>query len=300
MARPHIPEEASSYYPPRARWYSALFHLGDLVHRRLALERLTMPRTMTIGELFAGFFVPGLAVWLRGPRAWGWTALVASAALLIIFIVGLGYPFANAVFGLLISLHCTGFVYYCRPLLATERFRGRLGFTVLVLLAIGWLIYLPARGFIQGHWLTPLRMNGRVLVVQRISRPPHIRRGDWVAYGLDENAVGANYHGGMVRLKSNVSLGPVLALPGDVVDFSPNGFSVDGVLHASLPHMPVTGEFTVGENEWFIWPNLGISGYGDVGEARISSALLGLSRVPESSYFGKPFHRWFGRKQTLP
>ena len=299
MARPHIPDEASAFYPPRARWYSVIFNLGNVARRRLSLERMTMPRTMTVGELIVGFFIPGLAVWLRGPKLWGRAALFVSAELLFVFIVWLGYPFANLAFGLLLSAHCTGLVYYCAPLMAGEPFRGRLAFTLLVLLALGLLLYLPALHFMQNHLLTPLRMGDRVYVVQHIFRPGQIHRGDWVAYGLDENHVGENYHGGTVQLRGGITLGPVLALPGDVVAFSNNLFFVNGVLHTNLPHMPTSGEFTVAEKQWFIWPNLGISGYGNVGEARISAALMGLANVPETNFFGKPFHRWFWRKQVI-
>jgi hypothetical protein len=300
MARPHIQEEDSSYYPPRARWYSVFFYLGNALRRRLALDRINLPREMKFGELVAGFFVPGLAVWLRGPRLWGQAALAGSAALALIFIVGLGYPAANFAFGLLISLHATGLVYYCNPLLAGEPFRSRLAFTFLTLLAIGLLLYMPARGFVQAHWLTPLRLNGQVIVVQRNFPARHVRRGDWVAYALDENGVGDNYHGGWVELRNGLGLGPVLALAGDRVIFSNECFSVNGILHRNLPHMPVAGNLTVPENHWFIWPNLGISGHGDVGEARISSAMMGLSDVDEADFFGKPFHRWFWREQKLP
>ena len=300
MARPHIPDEASSYYPPRARWYAMIFNLGSAVRRRVGLGRLTMPRTMTIGELIAGFFVPGLAVWLRGPKLWGRAALFVCAELMAVFIVWLGYPFANFAFGLLLSAHCTGLVYYCTPLMAGESFRGRLAFTAMVLLALALLLYLPALHFLQNHLLTPLRRGDHVYVVQHISRPGQIHRGDWVAYALDENAMGENYHGGTVVLRSGVTLGQVLALPGDAVTFTNNLFFVNGVLHTNLPHMPASGGFTVVEKRWFIWPNLGISGYGDVGEARISTALMGLANVPEANFFGKPFHRWFWRKQSLP
>jgi hypothetical protein len=266
----------------------------------MALDRLTLPREMKIGEMVAGFFVPGVAVWLRGPRLWGHAALAGSAALSLVFIVWLGYPAANIAFGLLISLHATGFVYYCNPLMAGERFRSRLAFTFLMLMAIGLLLYMPARSFIQGHWVTPLRMNGHVIVVQRSFQPRHIQRGDWVAYTFDENNVGNNYHNGAVWLRNGMSLGPVLALAGDQVTFFTNSFLVNGILHTNLPHMPQTGALTVPENHWFIWPNLDISGHGEVGEARISSAILGLADVAETNFFGKPLHRWFWRKQILP
>jgi len=150
MARPHIPEEGAAYYPPRARWYSVFFYLGNSLRRRMALDRLTLPRDTKIGEMIAGFFVPGLAVWLRGPRLWGRAALAGSAVLILFFVVWLGYPAANFAFGLLISLHSTGFVYYCNPLLAGEPLHRRLAFTFLTLLAIGLLLYMPARNYCQG------------------------------------------------------------------------------------------------------------------------------------------------------
>jgi hypothetical protein len=184
--------------------------------------------------------------------------------------------------------------------MAGEPFQRRLAFTFLMLLAIGLLLYMPARSFIQGHWVAPLRMNGHVIVVQRSFQPRHIQRGDWVAYTLDENNMGDNYHNGTVWLRNGMSLGPVLALAGDRVVFLTNSFSVNGILQTNLPHMPQAGALTVPENHWFIWPNLDISGHGDVGEARIGSAILGLADVGETNFFGKPLHRWFWRKQILP
>ena len=108
---------------------------------------------MRTGALVAGFFVPGLSVWLRGPRLWGQAALAASAILMMIFVVWLGYPAANIAFGLLISLHATGLVYYCDPMMAGEPLHSRLAFTFFILMAVGLLLYLPARNFVQGHWV---------------------------------------------------------------------------------------------------------------------------------------------------
>lgn len=300
MARAHIPDEASDYYPPRAKWYSVIFSLGDAARRCVGLERMVMPRTMTIGDLVLGFFIPGLSVWLRGPKLWGRAALFVCAELMGVFIVWIGYPYANFAFGLLLSVHCTGLVYYCSPMMVGEPFRSRLAFTALVLLLLALLLYLPSLHFLQKHFLTPLRRGDHVLVVRHISHPGQIHRGDWVAYALDENAMGENYHGGTVILHSGVTMGQVLALPGDAVTFSNNLFFVNGTVRTNLPHMPASGGFIVAEKHWFIWPNLGISGHGDVGEARLSAALMGLANVPEENFFGKPFQRWFWRKQVLP
>jgi hypothetical protein len=300
MARPHIPENTSAYYPPRARWYSVFFYVGNAFRRRLALDRLNLPREMRVGELVAGFLVPGLAVWLRGPRLWGHAALTGSAVLLMVFVVWLGYPAANLAFGLLISLHATGFVYYCSPLLAREPFRSRLAFTFLTLLAIGLLVYLPARHFIQAHWVTPLRMNGQVIIVQRLFQVRHIQRGDWVTYALHEDESGEAHNGGAVWVRAGAGLGPVLAVAGDQVTFSTNGFAVNGIRHPNLPHMPLAGEFTVPENHWFIWPNLDISVHGNVAESSISSSMLSMASVNQAQLFGKPMRHWFWRQQILP
>jgi hypothetical protein len=301
MARPRIPTEPSPYYPPRARWYAPFFYLGNAVRRRLALDRLKLPRDLKAGELAAGFLIPGLAVWLRGPRLWGQAALAGSGGLALIFLAFLGYSFGNLALGLLVSLHATGFYYYCSPVMAGETFGRRLAFALLILLAVGLLLYLPARSVIQQHCLIPLRVNGQVVIVRRTAGPQNVRRGDWVAYTFDRHTTGRDYHGGTVILEGGLSLGPVLAVAGDHVTFSTNSFSVNGVVNTNrLPHLPTAGALAVPENHWFIWPNLGISGHGNVGEARISEALMGLADVNQSQLVGKPFQRWFWRRQILP
>ena len=300
MGRKFIPEAPSPYYPPRARGYAVFFYIGNAIRRRLALDRLVLPREMKMSGLLAGFFVPGLAVVLRGPKTWGQIAMSASAFLFFFYIVFLGYPVANMAFGLMISLHSTGFIYYCNPVLVHAPLRSRLGFTVLVLLGLMLLIYWPARSLIQNHWLAPLRLNGHAIVVQRFLPKQPIQRGDWVAYTLSQENVGENYHNGTVWVHGGLSFGPVLALAGDRVTFSNNCYSVNGNWHTNLPHMPIIGELVVTEKHWFIWPNLDISGHGNVGEARVSAALMGLSDVTETNFYGKPFSRWFWRKQILP
>jgi hypothetical protein len=64
--------------------------------------------------------------------------------------------------------------------------------------------------------------------------------------------------------------------------------------------MPVAGGFTVLEKHWFIWPNLDISGHGNVSEASISGTMLTLASVNQTQFFGQPLRRWFWREQILP
>ena len=48
--------------------------------------------------------------------------MAACALLFAIFIVWLGYPIGNYAFGLMLSIHTTGFVYYCSPYLLDNSF----------------------------------------------------------------------------------------------------------------------------------------------------------------------------------
>jgi hypothetical protein len=137
--------------------------------------------------------------------------------------------------------------------------------------------------------------------VQKLTSPGVIKRGDWVMYSLQNlNSGDPHREGGAVRSQAGYGLEPVLAVAGDSVTFSTNSFAVNGVEHPLLPHMPNSGEVIVPEKNWFIWPELGISGHGNTSEASISDAMLRLATVPENQFVGKPFKRWFWRKQILP
>jgi hypothetical protein len=296
MARDH--EFASPFYPPRARWYSPLFNFGNHLRRGLALDRIHLPSGVTLVGCVGSFLIPGLGIYLRGPRLLGKVAFAICGLLLLEFIVWLGHPFGNYAFGLLLSIHATGFIYYCSPLLTGMEFASRLLFTLAVLVLIGTVIYMPARRVIQERWLLPLRMNGRVIIVQRQASADTVGRGDWVAYRLSGYVIWA--HGNHDADRSGMGFGPVLAIDGDHVGFSTNIFTVNGFPHPSLAHMPESGNWVVPQNHWFIWPDFDINGHGDVGEASISAAMLGRADVSEKQFVGKPFNRWFWRNQSLP
>ncbi len=223
--------------------------------------------------------------------------MAVCAALFLCFIIWLGYPFGNFAFGLLLSVHASGFIYYCSPYLLGKPFSERIIFTVLALLGIGLMLYMPARHVLQNHWLMPLRANGNVFVVQRIFPAQSVKRGDWVAYKLEGHIFtnhGFEGHYG----RNGAGFGPVLAMAGDTVTFSTNAFFVNEVSQPLLPYMPTSGTLTVAENQWFIWPSYSISGRGDGN--RIADLMMSAAMVSKDQFIGKPFNRWFWRKQILP
>jgi len=286
----------SPFYPPRARWYSRFFYLGLATRHRLALDRIRLPKEITLGGILLGFLIPGLAVYIRGPRFWGRITLSACAFLFLFFIVWLGYPFGNYAFGLMLSIHASGFVYYCSPVLLGKDIWHRILFTIAILLGLGLFLYAPMRSVIQNHWLTPLRVNGRVFVMQRFFTAQAVQRGDWIAYTLSGH-IFSNHGYEDSYGRDGMGFGPVLAVPGDHVEFSAKTFSVNGVPQPLLPHMPASGSLVVPENHWFIWPSFSISGQGN--EARISELMMNAATVSEDQFVGKPFKRWFWRKQIL-
>ena len=283
---------SSSYYPPRAHWYSRFLLRAGGVRRQLALDRIRLPAGVPFSQVVASFLVPGLGFYLRGLRLWGKAAMGFCALLALVFFVGLGSTVGNLAFGLLLSIHVTSLIYVLEPWLAGERFRTRLLFSAAVLFLLACLVYLPARSLIQEEWLMPLQVRGRVVVVHRLAHPGALTRGAWIAYTIDGSGENAVY------LLSGFGLGPVLALPGDRVRFTKSALEVNGDPQPRLAGMPEVGEWVVPEKHWFVWPEVAMSGHGNVPAEGIAATLLRVGTITEAQFVGKPFKRWFGRRQV--
>lgn len=285
--------EPSPYYPPRARWYGALFRLAAMMRRITWLDRLYLPAEVSLPKFIAALFIPGLAFRFRRERIAGSAILASYLLLALVFVIWLGYPVANLAFGAMLSLHVTSVIYLCNPWLANARLGYRLLMSVAILTVIGGLLYAPLRARVQERWLMPLRIGDNVVVVQTFSSPQSVRRGDWIAYTIE----GERGNGLVVR--SGLVLQPVLAVAGDRVRFTAKACEVNDVKFPRLGHMPTTGELTVPEKHWFIWPNLAINLHGNAAATMADATLLRLADVEQSQFVGKPFERWFGRRQIL-
>ena len=261
------------------------------LRRQLALDWLHLPSGLSPAALLVSLVVPGAGFYSRSPRFWGSLALVLSAVLTFVIIAWFGFPAAALAFGLLLSLHACGLVFVLDPLLVGAAFRTRLLFGGGILIALLCLVYVPGRDFVQRHWFLPLHVNGRVVVVTRMHSSTSWRRGDRVAYSFGSHSE----H--QLIIKGGVSLGPVLAVPGDHVRFSASDFEVNGLAQPRLPLMPSVGQFVVPEKRWFVWPEVAISGHGQVPSSQLAEALLVLCTISQDQFVGKPAHRWLWRKQ---
>jgi hypothetical protein len=261
----------------------------------MSMDRIRLPAAVTWRGLIFSFLVPGLGFYLRGPRIYGRVAMAACGVLFLVFIAFFGYPIGNLAFGLIISTHTSAIADYCSPALQDWTLGKRLLLTILILMSVSLLFYRPLRDFIQNHFLMPLQINGRVVVVEKLAPMGTIQRGDWIAYQI----LGSSEYGDdtAIHIHAGNGFGPVLAVAGDNVEFSGKGFTVNGVLRPPLPYMPSSGSFVVAPKHWFIWPSYGVSGHAY--QSRVTPLMLELANVSEDQYAGKPFEHWFWRKQTI-
>jgi hypothetical protein len=286
-----MPRPISPYYPPRAPWYAPLLYAGGRVRRSLALDRVRPASGVSWLGLLGGCVIPGLGVYLRGPRIYGLAALGLSATLFVVFLGELGRQLGNVAYGLLLAVHATSINYLLAPDLARLRFRYRLLFSMGSLIVLGTLVYLPAQNFVANNFLTPLRIKDRVVIVQKLPPHPTLRRGEWVAYEIRENG---NHNAWVV---GGYALGPVLAVGGDRLRFNPSLLEVNGQPQPLRDNMPDSGELVIPGNGWFVWPNVDISGHGYVPANTLAQTLLAMATIDESQLVGKPFKRWFWHRQ---
>jgi len=257
------------------------------------LDRIHLPTGMATRAFVAGLLIPGYAFVARQERLIGRFVMLSYGLLAAVFVLWLGYPVANVAFGLMLSIHVSSVIFLLNPWFVEARLAFRFATGLTLLFLIGGGLYAPLRRQVESRWLLPLRINEKVVIVQTFSSPATVRRGDWVAYSLEDD------RGTGLNVRAGLGLRPVLARAGDWVRFTPETFEVNGVAAPRLRHMPTTGEVIVPEKNWFIWPEFAISNRGNTGEAAISATLLRLATVSQDQFVGKPFKRWFWRRQHL-
>ena len=301
LARMKTEQFDSPYYPPRARWWSRLLFPWFRMQRILHLEKIHLPAGFNLQQIIMGVIVPSYAFFANGRRVLGWSVAGIYAASLILFIVALGFQIGSVGYGLMISAHASSIIFLEGFWLrAGCNFGLRLVLAVLTLFVVWVAAYAPLVGYVENHFIMPVNMRGNVVIVQHLTPPKDISRGDCVLYRLRDSSIGDGHRqGGAAYVRAGFGWGPVIAVAGDRVTFSTNSFAVNGAAHALLPHMPTSGEVVVPEKHWFIWPELAISNYGNVSEANLSALMLQMATVSETAFVGKSFKHWFGRRQEI-
>jgi hypothetical protein len=288
-------QEASPYYPPRARWYTTFWYPWYLLKRRLHLHVITDSSNVPLHKLLLGAAIPGLAWLWYGRYIFSLMTGMAYVLSLLTLFIWIGYPTAGWALSILMSIHTSSIMYMLRRMFPERGLWQQIGWSLIVFILLGLLVYGPAYHYLQRRWFIPMRIGERVLVVNTASEAGQVKRGDWVAYRIHSQQFA------QVRVNNGYELGQVLAVAGDKVLFSPDGFSVQGERRPLLGGMPTGGDMVVAERCWFIWPNVAITGgHGTVGADLMRSAMSQLAIVSESDFVGVPYRRWWWRQQTLP
>jgi hypothetical protein len=210
----------------------------------------------------------------------------------IVFLIWIGYPAGAISLAILMSIHTSSILYMNRRLTPDVELWQRIAWSLVVFALVSLLVYQPLRQQVERRWFMPLRIGERVLIIKTSSSPGLVKRGDWVAYRIN---TGWGYR---TRVDEGYGIGETLAVAGDKISFQANGFSVNGILHPRRSYMPAKGSLVVADGSWFIWPDVTISGHGEVGADITENAMTALAMVPRSNFVGVLFHRWWWRKQT--
>ena len=302
MARIKTEETGWAYYPPRARWYRRICYPWFELRRALDLEAVRLPTRVSVLRFVLSLVIPGYAFFAHGRRDLGPVFLAAYGLGAILFVVALGYSLGGLGYAVMISAHASSIIflegYWLREYCG---FGFRLVLAGLTLLIVWVAVYAPLIGYAERQWIVPLGVRRNVVIVQRLTLPHNIKRGDQVVYSLRADERGdAHGAGGAIWIQAGFGWGPVLAVAGDRVEFSTDAFRVNGVGRPLLAHMPRSGEVVVPERHWFIWPELDINGHGNVSEATVATVMMQLAAVSENQFIGRPFRYWFGRRQVTP
>src|SRR3989442_14402315 len=104
--------EVSSYYPPRARWYTRLFCVpAERARRRFHLDRLRLRGGITARELVLSLVLPGFGFFALGRRRLGWIFVGGYLFAALLFTAALGFSVSRIAYGTLISIHWTSIVF---------------------------------------------------------------------------------------------------------------------------------------------------------------------------------------------
>jgi hypothetical protein len=288
----------SSYYPPRARWYSCFYYLWQWLCRWLPLERLRLPGGFNLWQFLLGLIIPGYAFFVLRRQITGRIISGAYGALLLVAVIGLGSSVATLAYGFMVALHAVSVAIVLESWLQPAGFGRRLVLVLLATLVLAVLCYLPAQRWIQSQLIMPLRVGTQDLMLIPDDRTASLRPG----------VVRVFRFGGGIRVQgAYLGQGYVVAEiqggPGDRIQFESGLYRINDRAHRARPLMPSTGEWVVPENHWFIWPDSSIRVQGALpalDPGQMDALLREMALVPSSRVVGRPLRWWFWRNLYVP
>ena len=289
---------ATATYPPRAGRLSKLWY-GHLRRKAMGsafVRPLNSPEMPEPREVLLCLFVPGCVFAKLGHPKAGLVVLFGYLGCAAAAIVLLGDWRGGLAFGVMVSLHAacvTQLIPFYREI---EDFLNRVAAALLVL-ALSFLCYWGIFVLVEKYLFAAYHTPEGIVVMRPGISPEELQRGDIVGYRSGE----AQENG--YRVAEGVGLAPVIALPGEHVEFFPNHYTIDGTEYPRRPYMPVAGELTVLPNQWLIWPHrrdLAPSVDQDTTTMNPNALrlLLHASLIPTQHLIGRPYRRWFNREQT--
>ncbi len=288
-----VESSRSAYYPPRARWFSRMWYPWNHLRQISFLRRIPPLSDLSSRQFLLSCLVPGYVLRFYHFKRTSNAVVAGYFVLLLLFFITFGHLAANLAFGLMISAHATCLGLVLQRWLQPEGLRSRVAFSVLSLLIVGAFVYLPLREGMLARFL-PLDTGHGVVLVRREAAPRSVGRGQMVVFEMEEGSLGSG-----VYRRAGYGIERVLAVAGDRVEFTREGFRVNGELHPALPEMPTKGETVVPENHFFVWPRFAITGRilpADV----VAGGILRTSMIARDQIIGRPCQRWFGIRQPVP
>jgi hypothetical protein len=231
-------------------------------------------------------------VWSDHPM-WGVILGTVYCVSVPVFILWRGYTISNLALMTMMSIHAGGII----RVESSATFAKRCLWSLGVFFVLASLLYTPLINQMERRWFVALSVGKRVLYVQTGLKPDGVRRGEWIAYQLDD--LGMHRYAGNIVVNGGCTLGRVLGVGGDELKFTPKKVLVAGQEFAAQAYMPTTGTVNVEAGNWFIWPGMSVFNHG-VGDGAVADTMMRLAKVPETSYLGTPYQRWLWRTQTLP
>lgn len=290
------PPHSSPYYPPRARWRKPLAVGAGQVRTRLHRWGVHVPTLPQVFNKFLQLLIPGLAFYFTGQRQIALCIGLCWTVGALVFFVWLGTLAAALGFVVMIAAHATSILRVAKPMLQLVGFSGGIPGLIAesaLVLFLAAFVYQPVRHWLLAEVALPLRTGDGVVVVNPEREGLRPERGELVAFRIERAWTDG------LAVRRGYAIGPVMALPGDKVSFEPGKLIVNGTAQRQLANMPVSGELTVPEKSWLIWPEIGIEVHGRAPDGVLSRQLVEIALVEQHRLVGRPYSWWFGRRQIL-